>query len=160
MGRKNIVEFVYNCEESIKNELNEIDKISFFNSMKVLNAMHNNKISSSHFEGTTGYGYDDIGRDTIEKVFASIFRCEDALVRSQFISGTHALTIAMNAMLRPGDVMLSISGKPYDTLDKVIGIVENDSSLISYGIKYEQIDLVDNDFDKNEIIKALLKKRV
>ena len=160
MGRKNVVEFVYNCEENIKEELNEIDKISFFNSMKVLNAMHDNKISSSHFEGTTGYGYDDLGRDMIEKVYASVFRCEDALVRSQFISGTHALTVAMNAMLRPGDVMLSISGKPYDTLDKVIGIVDNDSSLISYGIKYEQVDLVNDDFDKNEIVKALLKKRV
>ncbi|MBQ2873407.1 MAG: methionine gamma-lyase family protein [Bacilli bacterium] len=160
MGRKNIVEFVYECEENIKEQLGEVDKISFFNSMKVLTAFHNNKISSSHFEGTTGYGYDDIGRDAIESVYASVFRCEDALVRSQFISGTHALTIAMSAMLRPGDVMLSISGKPYDTLDKVIGIVKNDSSLISYGIKYEQVDLIDGEFDKSEIIKALLKKRV
>ena len=160
MGRKNVVEYVYDCENKIKNELNEIDKISFFNSMKVLNAFKNNKISSSHFETSTGYGYDDIGRDVIERVYADIFRCEDALVRSQFISGTHALTVAMNAMLRPGDVMLSISGKPYDTLDKVIGIEANDSSLMSYGIKYEQVDLVDDEFDKSEIIKALLKKRV
>lgn len=160
MGRKNIVEFVYDCEEKIKDKLEEVDKISFFNSMKVLNAMHNNKISSSHFEGSTGYGYDDIGRDMIERVYADIFRCEDALVRSQFISGTHALTVALNAMLRPGDTMVAISGKPYDTLDKVIGIENNDSSLISYGVKYEQIDLVDNEFNKNEIIKALLKKRV
>ena len=160
MGRKNIVEFVYDCEEKIKDKLEEVDKISFFNSMKVLNAMHNNKISSSHFEGSTGYGYDDIGRDMIERVYADIFRCEDALVRSQFISGTHALTVALNAMLRPGDTMVAISGKPYDTLDKVIGIESNDSSLISYGVKYEQIDLVDNEFNKNEIIKALLKKRV
>ena len=160
MGRKNIVEFVYECEKNIKEELNEIDKISFFNSMKVLNAFQNNKISSNHFESSTGYGYDDIGRDTIEKVYADIFRCEDALVRSQFISGTHALTVALNAMLRPGDVMLAISGKPYDTLDKVIGIEPNDSSLISYGIKYEQVDLVDGEFNKSEIIRALLKKRV
>ena len=160
MVRKNVVEFVYECEERIKDKLEEIDKISFFNSMKVLNALHNNKISSSHFEGSTGYGYDDLGRDTIERVYADIFRCEDALVRSQFISGTHALTIALNAMLRPGDVMLSISGKPYDTLDKVIGIEPNDSSLISYGIKYEQVDLVDGEFNKNEIVSALLKKRV
>lgn len=160
MGRKNVVEFVYDCEEKIKDKLEEVDKISFFNSMKVLNAMHNNKISSSHFEGSTGYGYDDIGRDMIERVYADIFRCEDALVRSQFISGTHALTVALNAMLRPGDVMLAISGKPYDTLDKVIGIENNDSSLMSYGVKYEQIDLVDGEFNKNEIIKALLKKRV
>ena len=160
MGRKNVVEFVYECENKIKNRLDEIDKISFFNSMKVLNAFHNNKISSSHFESSTGYGYDDLGRDTIEKVYADIFRCEDALVRSQFISGTHALTVAMNAMLRPGDVMLSISGKPYDTLDKVIGIEPNDSSLVSYGVKYEQVDLVDGEFNKNEIVSALLKKRV
>jgi len=160
MGRKNVVEFVYECENRIKDRLDEIDKISFFNSMKVLNAFHNNKISSSHFESSTGYGYDDLGRDTIEKVYADIFRCEDALVRSQFISGTHALTVAMNAMLRPGDVMLSISGKPYDTLDKVIGIEPNDSSLVSYGVKYEQVDLVDGEFNKNEIVSALLKKRV
>ena len=160
MVRKNVVEFVYECENKIKDKLDEIDKISFFNSMKVLNAMHNNKISSSHFESSTGYGYDDLGRDTIEKVYADIFRCEDALVRSQFISGTHALTVAMSAMLSPGDVMLAISGKPYDTLDKVIGIEPNDSSLISYGIKYEQVDLVDGEFNKNEIVSALLKKRV
>ena len=160
MGRKNVVEFVYECENRIKDRLDEIDKISFFNSMKVLNAFHNNKISSSHFESSTGYGYDDLGRDTIERVYADIFRCEDALVRSQFISGTHALTVAMNAMLRPGDVMLSISGKPYDTLDKVIGIEPNDSSLVSYGVKYEQVDLVDGEFNKNEIVSALLKKRV
>ena len=160
MGRKNIVEFVYECEENISKELNEIDKISMCNSMKVLNAFQSNHVSSSHFDGSTGYGYDDIGRDTIEKIYADIFKCEDALVRSQFISGTHALTVALNAMLRPGDVMLSISGKPYDTLDKVIGIEKNDSSLMSYGIKYEQIDLIDGDFDKSEIIKALLKKRV
>lgn len=160
MGRKNIVEFVYDCEKKVKNNLDEIDKISFFNSMKVLNAFQDNKISSSHFEGSTGYGYDDLGRDTIEKVYASVFRCEDALVRSQFISGTHALTVALFAMLRPGDVMLSISGKPYDTLDKVIGFADNDSSLKSYGVKYEQVDLVNDDFDKNEIVKSLLKKRI
>ena len=160
MGRKNIIEYVYECEDKIKDKLNEVDRISFFNSMKVLNAFKNNKISSSHFEMSTGYGYDDIGRDAIERVYADIFRTEDALVRSQFISGTHALTVALNAMLRPGDVMLSISGKPYDTLDKVIGIEPNDSSLMSYGIKYEQVDLVDDEFDKSEIIKALLKKRV
>ena len=157
MGRKNIVEFVYDCEKKIKDKLEEVDKISFFNSMKVLNAMHNNKISSSHFEGSTGYGYDDIGRDMIERVYADIFRCEDALERSQFISGTHALTVALNAMLRPGDVMLSISGKPYDTLDKVIGIEPNDSSLVSYGIKYEQVDLVDGEFNSGDIFRIDIK---
>ena len=98
--------------------------------------------------------------DTVEEVYRRVFKCEDALVRGQLISGTHALTVAMSAMLRPGDVMLSITGKPYDTLDKVIGITPNDSSLISYGIKYEQVDLVDNEFNKEAIYKILLSKRV
>ena len=151
MGRKNVVEFVYNCEEDIKKELNEIDKISFFNSMKVINAFHNNKISSSHFEGSTGYGYDDIGRDAIERVYADIFRCEDALVRSQFISGSHALTTTFFGLLRPNDTLLSITGKPYDTMDEVIGIKENNSSLKAFGIKYSQIDLIDDDFNYQEI---------
>ena len=104
-----------------------------------------------HFGSTTGYGYGDIGRDTIEKVFADVLEAEDCIVRSQFISGSHALTVALFAFLRPGDTMLSICGKPYDTLDKVIGIEENNSSLKSFGIKYEQIDLVDNDFDYEAI---------
>jgi len=160
MGRKNVLEFVYNCEEKVQKEFKEIDKISFFNSMKVLNAFHDNKISEAHLKGSTGYGYNDFGRDTIESVYASIFKCEDALVRGQFISGTHALTVAMAAMLRYGDTMLSITGKPYDTLDKVIGIEENGSSLISYGIKYEQVDLIDNEFDKDAIYRALLGKKV
>ena len=160
MDRKNIIEFVYKCEEKVQEQFSEIDKISFFNSMKVLNALHENKVSEAHLNGTTGYGYNDYGRDTLEAVYASVFKCEDALVRGQLISGTHALTVAMSAMLRPGDTMLSITGKPYDTLDKVIGIEDNDSSLISYGIKYEQIDLVDNEFNKEEIYKALLNKRI
>lgn len=160
MDRKNVIEFVYNCEEVLKEQYKEIEKISFFNSMKVLKAFHNNKVSESHLNGTTGYGYNDIGRDIVEDVYKDVFKCEDALVRSQLISGTHALTVAMSAMLRPGDTLLSITGKPYDTLDKVIGIEDNDSSLISYGIKYEQIDLINNDFDKEAIYKFLLSKRV
>ena len=160
MDRKNIIEFVYKCEENVQHEFKEIDKISFFNSMKVLNALHDNRVSEAHLNGTTGYGYNDYGRDVVEAVYASVFKCEDALVRGQLISGTHALTVAMSAMLRPGDTMLSITGKPYDTLDKVIGIEENDSSLISYGIKYEQVDLINNEFNKEEIYKALLNKRI
>ena len=160
MDRKNIVEFVYKCENMLSEQFREIDKVCFFNSMKVLNAFHDNRVSEAHLGGTTGYGYNDYGRDTVEEVYASVFKCEDALVRGQLISGTHALTVAMAAMLRPGDTMLSITGKPYDTLDKVIGISENDSSLMSYGIKYEQIDLIDNDFNKEEIYKALLHKRI
>ena len=160
MDRKNVIEFVYDCEKNVSNEFREIDKISFFNSMKVLKAFHDNKVSEAHLQGTTGYGYNDCGRDVVENVYRDVFKCEDALVRGQLISGTHALTVALNAMLRPGDIMLSITGKPYDTLDKVIGIAPNDSSLISYGVKYEQIDLIDNEFDKESIYKLLLSKRV
>ena len=160
MDRKNVIEFVYNCEDKVKSQFDEVDKLCFFNSMKVLKAMQDARVSEAHLHGTNGYGYNDIGRDTVEDVYKEVFRCEDALVRGQLISGTHALTVAMNAMLRPGDTMLSITGKPYDTLDKVIGITQNDSSLISYGIKYEQIDLVNNEFDKEKIYKTLLAKQV
>ena len=160
MDRKDIVEYVYNCEENLKDEFKKYEHISFLNSMKVLNAFHKNKVSESHLNGTTGYGYNDYGRDVVEQVFANVFKCEDALVRCQLISGTHALTVTMSAMLRPGDTMLSISGKPYDTLDKVIGIEDNPSSLISYGIKYEQIDLIDNDFDYDKIEDYLISNNV
>ena len=160
MDRKNVIEFVYDSERMLKDEYDEVDRVCFFNSMKVLKAMHNAKVSEADLYGTTGYGYNDIGRDKVEEVYRQVFRCEDALVRGQLISGTQALTVAMSAMLRPGDIILSITGKPYDTLDEVIGIKDNDSSLISYGIKYEQIDLIDNEFDKEKIYKTLLAKRV
>ena len=138
-------------EEEIKEEVKKVDMSAMYNSMKVLNAFQNNKISDVHFGSTSGYGYGDIGRDTIERVFSEVLGAEDSLVRSQFISGTHALTVALFAFLRPGDTMLSICGKPYDTLDEVIGIKENPSSLKSYKINYEQIDLVENDFDYEQI---------
>ncbi len=157
---REMLDFLFNCEDEVSKQFEDIDNISLFNSMKVLNAFHQNKVSDSHFIGSTGYGYNDYGRDTVEAVYANVFRCEDALVRGQIISGTHALTICMSAMLRPGDVMLSITGKPYDTLDSVIGIKENNSSLMSYGIKYEQIDLVDNDFDDMNILKAIINKKI
>ena len=128
--------------------------------MKVLNAFWNNKLSESHFSQTTGYGYDDIGRDVIEKIYAEIFGAEDALVRSQFISGSHALTVALFAYLRPGNTMLSISGLPYDTLHEVIGIVPNDSSLKSFGVNYEQIDLINDDFDYEKIEERLKKSKI
>ena len=160
MDRKNIIKLICEAEYELKNEFKKYENISFYNSMKVLNAFHDNLISESHLFGTTGYGYNDYGRDAIEKVYASIFKTEDALVRSQLISGTHALTVAMAACLRPGDTMMAISGKPYDTLDKVIGLSPSPSSLISYGIKYEQVDLIDNDFDKETIYKALLEKQI
>lgn len=160
MDRKDIIRFIYESENNLSEEFKKYENISFYNSMKVLNAFHKNKVSESHFNGTTGYGYNDYGRDVVEAVYADVFKCEDALVRNQLISGTHALTIAMAACLRPGDTMLAISGKPYDTLDKVIGIENNPSSLMSYGVKYEQIELKDNDFDKDNIYRALLAKKI
>ena len=160
MDRKSITKYVYDCEDKLKDEFKKYEHIAFYNSMKVLKAFQDNKVSESAFNGTTGYGYNDYGRDIVEAVYKDVFKCEDALVRTQLISGTHALTITMSAMLRPGDTMLAISGKPYDTLDKVIGITPSNSSLISYGAKYEQIDLIDNEFDKESICKALLQKQI
>ena len=148
------------AEESLKEEFKKIDIACTKNSLRVLKAFQNNKISDMHFGQTTGYGYDDVGRDTIEKVFAEVLKAEDSLVRTQFISGTHAITVALFACLRPGDTMLSICGKPYDTLDKIIGIEENASSLKSYNINYEQIDLIDNNFDVEKIIERVSKKDI
>ena len=160
MDEKNIINFLNKCETKVKQEHQKIDEISFYNSRKVLTAFHNNNINDTHFNSTTGYGYDDIGRDAIERVYAEVFKCEDALVRGQIISGTHALTITLAAMTRPGDIILSISGKPYDTLDKVIGITPCDSSLASYGVKYLQVDLIDNQFDKPKIKETLENNQV
>ena len=147
-------------EEDIKEVFKKIEEVCTYNSIKVLKAFRNNNISDMHFNSTTGYGYGDVGRDTIEKVYAEIFKAEDALVRNQFISGTHALTVALFGMLRPGDTMLSITGKPYDTLCTVIGIEENKSSLKSFGINFEQIDLIGNDFDTENIIKRISKNDI
>ena len=122
------------CEDDCYDEFKKIDEACSFNSLKVLASFHRNKISEVHFNGTTGYGYNDIGRDVIEDVFKDVLGCEDALVRGQFISGTHALTVCFEGLLRPGDLLLSISGKPYDTLDEVIGIRDNPSSLKSFGV--------------------------
>jgi len=155
-----IKNLVYKCEEEVKDEFKKLDNLCEKNSIKVLNAFRNNNISEIHFNSTTGYGYSDIGRDAIEKVFAEVLDAEDALVRSQFISGSHALTVALFAYLRPNDILLSITGKPYDTLDEVIGIVDNSSSLKSFGIKYEQIDLINNEFDYEKIEKTLKSKKI
>jgi len=157
---KEIIDLSNVVEKEIKEEFEKIDKIKEKNSLKVLMAFQKNNISDMHFGTTTGYGYGDIGRDTIEKIFAEVLGAEDSLVRNQFISGSHALTVALFAMLRPGDIMLSINGKPYDTLDEVIGIVENKSSLKSYGVKYEQIDLIGNDFDTESIVKRVEKNDI
>ena len=137
-----------------------IDDVCFYNSEKVLKAFQENSVSETHFNSTTGYGYNDSGRDVIEKIYANIFKAEDAIVRNQFISGSHALTVTLFALLRPNDVLLSITGKPYDTLDEVIGIVDNPSSLKSFNVNYEQIDLIDNDFNYKEIEQTLKKKKI
>ena len=142
-----IINLVNNSEKEISSELKKIDDIVFYNSKKVLDAFQKENVSEYHFNSTTGYGYNDLGRETIENVYSNIFKSEDALVRGQFISGTHALTVSLFGLLRPNDIMLCISGTPYDTLHEVIGLKENDSSLKSFGIKYEQIDLLNDDFD-------------
>ena len=147
-------------ESKIKKQLDEIDNMCDINSLKVLKAFNDNKISEAHFNSTTGYGYDDIGRDKIEDVFASILGAESALVRSQFISGSHALCVALFSYLRPKDIMLSITGTPYDTLHEVIGIKENESSLKAFNIKYHEIDLKDNDFDYDKIEEFIKNNKV
>lgn len=157
---KDIFELAKKCEQDIALKFREIDELCEKNSLKVLKAFQKNNISEMHFGTTTGYGYDDIGRDTIEKVFAEVLDAEDALVRNQFISGSHALTVALFAFLRPNDILLSITGKPYDTLDEVIGIVDNPSSLKSFGVKYEQVDLIDDEFDIDSIKKILKSKKI
>lgn len=158
--KSDLLKLVNLAEEELKTTFNKIEEISFLNSKKVLEAFHEFNVSESDFSSTTGYGYGDLGRDKIEKVFASIFKAEDALVRNQFISGTHALTVALFGLLRPNDIFLSICGKPYDTLDPIIGITNNSSSLKSFGIHYEQIDLIDNDFDYPQIEEILKRKKI
>jgi len=148
---ESVIDLSKKVEKDIEGVFKQIDEVCEYNSIKVLKAFQKYNISELHMGSTTGYGYGDIGRDTIEKVFADVLDAEDCLVRSQFISGSHALTVALFAFLRPGDTMLSICGKPYDTLDEVIGIEENASSLKSFGVKYEQIDLVNDDFDYEKI---------
>ena len=157
---KNTLEYIQKCEEKLQKKYQEIDNISLYNSNKVLSAFQKNKVSESHFNGTTGYGYNDEGRDIIEKVYKDIFAAEDALVRTQFISGTHAISTTLFALLRPNDIMLSISGKPYDTLDEIIGLKENPSSLKSYGIKYMEIDLIENDFNYEKIKEVLTHNKI
>lgn len=149
------IDFVNKCENSLKDIFKEIDDMELINSKKVLDAFHKFNLNENDLNGTTGYGYNDIGRDKIESIFSDIFKAEDALVRREFACASHALSISLSALLRHGNVLLSITGLPYDTMHEVIGIKGNNSSLISYGVKYEQIDLVNNDFDYEKISKSL-----
>lgn len=151
---------VLDTEKEIKDILDEIDEVALINSEKVLNSFHEEEVMESDFNETTGYGYNDQGRDKIERIYAKIFKAEKAVVRGQFISGSHALNVTFFALLRPNDLLLSITGKPYDTLDEVIGIKDNNSSLKSFGVKYDQIDLVDDDFDYDKITSYLKDNKV
>lgn len=153
-------DIINNAKEELGSIFDKVDKIEEVNSRKVLEAFINNHVSESDFTSSTGYGYNDVGRDKIESIYANIFKAEDALVRTQFISGTHAISTCLFALLRPGDTMLSISGKPYDTLDSIIGFNDNPSSLRSFNIDYKEIDLVDNDFDYEAIKNMLTKNNI
>ena len=138
----------------------KIDEVCLENSKKVLNAFWKENLSESDFNSTTGYGYGDVGRDKIERIYSDIFKSEASLVRNQFISGTHAISTCLFALLRPGDLLLSITGKPYDTLDSIIGFNDNKSSLKSFGIGYRQVDLIDSNFDYDKIKKSLESEKI
>lgn len=158
--KDDIIELSKKVEKDLAPIFKEVEEIEEYSSLKVLSAFQKYNLSEMHFNGTTGYGYGDIGRDTIESIFADVFKAEDSLVRTQFISGTHAISTLLFGILRPNDTLISISGKPYDTLDEVIGIVENKSSLQSYGVKYEQIELINDDFDYKAIEERVKKGNI
>ena len=151
-----VLKFARETEAALKERFEEIDGVAEYNQLKVIKAMQEARVSDIHFAGTTGYGYNDLGRDTLEEVYARAFHGEDALVRPQLISGTHALTVALSGNLRPGDEILSPVGKPYDTLEEVIGIRDSVGSLKEFGITYSQVDLLpDGGFDFEGIRKAI-----
>ena len=160
--KKEILELSKEVEKEIQPQFEKIDKIKETNSLKVLEAFQYCRLSEMHLHSSTGYGIEEIGRNKIEEIYARIFRTEDALVRAQLISGTHALAVTLFGLLRPGDTMLSISGAPYDTLQTIIGISkeESKSSLKSFGVKYEQIELVEDDFDVKAIEERVAKKDI
>ena len=160
--KEEILELSKEVEKDIEPIFREIDKIKEINSLKVLNAFQKCGLSEMHLHSSTGYGIDEVGRNKIEEIYAKIFGTEDALVRAQLISGTHALAVTLFGLLRPGDTMLSITGLPYDTLQTVIGISKENSksSLKEFGVKYEQIELIDNDFDIEKIKNRVSKKDI
>ena len=157
--RETVLSFGNTIEKDLKKRFEKIDKIAEYNQLKVVKAMQDNRVSAGCFNYASGYGYDDQGRDTLEKVYASIFHTESALVRPQITCGTHALSLALAANLRPGDELLAPAGKPYDTLEEVIGIRPSNGSLAEYGISYSQVDLLaDGTFDYENIKKAINDK--
>ena len=156
---KAVVDFSEDVLQGLKERFEEIDAMAELNQMKVIKAMQDNKVSATCFAGTTGYGHDDLGRDTLEQVYASCFHTEAALVRSQITCGTHALAVALSANLLPGDELLSPVGAPYDTLEEVIGIRDSIGSLKEYGVSYKQVDLKDDgSFDYDKIKEAITNK--
>jgi cystathionine beta-lyase family protein involved in aluminum resistance len=157
--KEDVLNFADRIEEKLKERFEKIDETAEYNQCKVIRGMQKNRVSDVHFSATTGYGYNDLGRDALEEVYASVFQTEAALVRPQITCGTHALNVALAANLRPGDELLSPVGKPYDTLEEVIGIRPSRGSLAEYGITYRQVDLLPNgDFDYEEIRKAIHDK--
>ena len=157
--RETVLSFGKNIEKNLKDRFEKIDEIAEYNQLKVIKAMQDNRVNAGCFNYASGYGYDDQGRDTLEKVYASIFHTESALVRPQITCGTHALSLALAANLRPGDELLAPAGKPYDTLEEVIGIRPSNGSLAEYGISYSQVDLLaDGTFDYENIKKAINDK--
>ena len=157
--RSQVYNFGAEIEKDLKERFEAIDKTAEYNQLKVIHAMQENRVSSACFHYASGYGYDDFGRDTLEAVYASVFHTESALVRPQITCGTHALSLALAANLRPGDELLSAAGKPYDTLEEVIGIRPSNGSLAEYGVTYAQVDLLsDGTFDYENIRKAINEK--
>ena len=153
---REVYEFGAKIEDYLKERFAAIDQIAEYNQLKVVHAMQKARVNSECFQYVSGYGYNDFGRDTLEKVYANIFHTEDALVRPQITCGTHALALALAANLRPGDEMISVAGKPYDTLEEVIGIRESKGSLKEYGISYRQVDLLpDGSFDFEKIAETV-----
>lgn len=160
MKKEEILELVNSCEKECSKEFSTLDEDAFYNASKVLDAFHEEKVSEVDFTSTTGYGYNDVGREKIERIFAKVLGFPDCLVRNQFVSASHALSTTFFALLRPGDILLSISGEPYDTLHEVIGIKDNPSSLKSYGISYKQVDLINNDFDYEKIKEVITTSKI
>ena len=162
-GIKNeILELSKQVEKEIKPQFDKIEQIKELNSLKVLNAFQKCRLSEMHLHSSTGYGIDEVGRNKIEEIYSTIFKTEDALVRAQLISGTHALSVTLFGILRPGDTMLTITGAPYDTLQTIIGVSKekSKSSLKEFGVNYEQIELINDDFDIKAIQERVSKNNV
>lgn len=157
--KREIIDFVDRSEKDIFKKFNEIDRVKEFNQYKVINAMHESRLSSTDFYWTTGYGYGDVGRDKVEEIYSRVFNTEDALVRPTIASGTHALSLTLSGILRPGDELISITGSPYDTLQKVIGVEgDMEGNLIEYGISYKEVSLVNNKIDIDAAKKSITDK--